>query len=69
MSAIAFQSAVELARGIKERQIGCLELLETCLTRVERYNPQLNAIVVLDAERARARARETNQALDPCCVA
>ena len=56
MSDIAFKSAVELAQLIKRRDIGCVELLEHYLDRVQRYNPSLNAIVVLDAARARVRA-------------
>jgi amidase len=61
MSDIAFKSAVELAQLIKRRDIGCVELLEHYLDRVQRYNPSLNAIVVLDA--ARARAQEADAAL------
>ena len=63
MSDIAFKSAVELAQMIKNRDIGCVELLEHYLARVEQYNPALNAIVVMDAERARDRAREADAAL------
>ncbi len=44
----------ELARG---GEIGCLELLEHYIGRVERLNPRLNAVVVRDLERARRRAR------------
>ncbi|WP_089938840.1 amidase [Candidatus Entotheonella palauensis] len=63
MSDIAFKPAVELARMIKDRDIGCLELLEHYLARVEQYNPALNAIIVMDEARARTRAREADQAL------
>jgi len=60
---IAFLPAHELARRLRRREIGALELLERYLARVARLNPQLNAIVVLDAERARQRAREADAAL------
>jgi amidase len=63
MNDIAFKSAVELAQMIKNRDIGCVELLEHYLARVEQYNPALNAIVVMDADRARDRAREADAAL------
>ncbi len=63
MNDIAFQSAVELAPMIKTRRIGCLELLERYLDRIQRYNPQINAIIVLDAERGRQRAQEADAAL------
>lgn len=63
MSDIAFKSAVELSQLIKNREIGCLELLDHYLARVRKYNGQINAIVVLDEERARARAQEADEAL------
>ena len=63
MSDIAFKSAVELAQLIKQREIGSRELLEHYLERVQRYNPQLNAIIALDEDRARARAQEADAAL------
>ena len=59
----AFQSAASLAAGLRERRIGCLELLDHFIARVERFNPDLNAIVVFDFERARERAREADAAL------
>jgi amidase len=61
-SPIHFHSAKKLAGLIRRRQIGCLELLDLYLDRVERHNPKLNAIVVLDAERARERAKKADRA-------
>ena len=63
MSDIAFKSAVELAQMIEDREIGCLELLEHYLDRVQEFNDPINAIVVLDVERARVRAKEADEAL------
>ncbi len=63
MPELAFKSATELATMIQAKKISALELLEHYLDRVERYNPALNAIIVLDADRARARAREADTAL------
>ena len=63
MSEIAFQTAAELAGMIQRREIGCEELLDHYLDRVERFNPTLNAIIVLDADGARERAREADSAL------
>ncbi|MBT6139518.1 MAG: amidase [Rhodospirillaceae bacterium] len=63
MSDIAFASAVELAKRIRAKEIGCLELLELYLGRVHRLNAQLNAIIVLDEEKAIARARAADTAL------
>ena len=42
---LAFRSAVALANAVRRRQIGCRELLEHYLARVERLNPTLNAVV------------------------
>ena len=63
MSDLTFKPAAELAQLIRSRQIGCLELLDDCLEHVEQFNPGINAIVVLDAERARERARQADAAL------
>jgi hypothetical protein len=40
----AFASATELSNEIRDRHIGCVELLDFYLARAERYNPALNAI-------------------------
>jgi amidase len=59
---IAFSSAKRLAGLIRSGKIGCLELLDHFLGRVERHNPALNAIVVTDIPKARRRAREADRA-------
>ena len=58
-----FKSATEIARLIRERKVSALEVLEHFLDRVAKYNPRLNAIIWLDAERARARAKAADAAL------
>ena len=63
MSDIAFLPALELARRIKNKEIGCVEVLDHHLARLERHNPALNAVVVLDVERARKRAQAADAAL------
>jgi len=63
MSEQAFRSATALAAAIRARKIGCRELLEHYLERVERHNPALNAIIVTDLRRARQRADEADTAL------
>lgn len=52
-----FLSATDLASQLRTRQIGCLELLDHYIARVERLDPRINAVVVRDFERARAQAR------------
>jgi len=59
----AFASATELSDGIRDRRIGCLELLDFYLARAERHNPELNAIVVWNVDQARERARDADLAI------
>src|SRR5262245_13699235 len=63
MTDIAFSSAKKLAGLLRRRKIGCLELLEHYLARVERFNPALNAIIATDLAGARKRARAADRAL------
>jgi amidase len=60
---IAFWSATRLARHLRRRKIGCLELLDHYLKRVERYNPRVNAIIATNVDQARQRARAADRAL------
>lgn len=60
---LPFRSAKQLAAAIRRKKIGCLELLETYLARVERYNPALNAVIATDLDGARKRARAADRAL------
>jgi len=63
VSDLHFQPAHELARRIAEKEIGALELLEHFLARIEAHNPALNAIIWMDADRARAAARAVDAAV------
>ena len=60
---VPFRSAKQLAADIKRKKIGCLELLDLYLARVEKYDGALNAVVVRDFDRARTRARAADRAL------
>ena len=60
---IPFRSAKQLAADIRKKKIGCLELLDLYLARVEKYDGALNAVVVRDFDRARTRARAADRAL------
>jgi amidase len=51
-----FSPATEILGRLRAGDVSSRELLESCLRRVERHNPGLNAIVTLDATRARSRA-------------
>jgi Asp-tRNA(Asn)/Glu-tRNA(Gln) amidotransferase A subunit family amidase len=63
MDAHAFGSATQLAVEIRDRRIGCLELLDFHLARAERRNPALNAIIAWQINVARQRARDADAAL------
>jgi amidase len=63
MIAPHFRSAKQLASDIRRRKIGCLEALDLFLGRVDRFNPQLNAIVARDGAGPRRRARRADAAL------
>ena len=60
MTDIALKSASELASMIQNKKIGCRELLDHCLARVEKYDGELNAIPVRDFARAQSRADEAD---------
>jgi amidase len=59
----AFLSATELVEQLRTGRVGSRELLELYLSRVEKYDPEINAVVVRDLARARARADEADLAL------
>jgi amidase len=63
MSELAFKSATELARMIRSRDVGCTELLDYFIGRMNTYNPSVNAIIVQDLDAAHARATAADQAL------
>ncbi len=56
-------TAVELAARIRAKQVSAREVLSAHLARIERVNPQVNAIVTLVAERAIADATRADEAL------
>ncbi|MEQ8858007.1 MAG: amidase [Pseudomonadales bacterium] len=60
---VAFESAVELAHRIRNKEIGSRELTDLYIGRIERYDGVLNAVVVRDFERARAAADAADRAL------
>jgi len=55
-------SARAMATAVRRREISARELLDLHLARIAERNPQLNAVVSLDEERARAVAAEADAA-------
>jgi amidase len=62
-TALPFQTAKQLASAVARKKIGCLELLDLYLKRVEAHNPSLNAIIATDIEGARKRAKAADKAV------
>lgn len=60
----SFLSATTLATLIRNREIGCLELLDHFIDRVQRLDGPINAVVVRDFDRARTRARGLDSSMD-----
>lgn len=61
MDELAFHSATKLAQMIRDGEVSSSELLELYLSRIERLNGRINAVVTLDAERARQQARQADE--------
>ncbi|HET9512603.1 MAG TPA: amidase [Gemmatimonadales bacterium] len=60
---IVFASATGAAAAIRTKRISSLELTQLALERIDKFNPQLTAVVNLFREQALARAREADAAL------
>ncbi len=58
----ALRSATRLVSEIRRGKIGSLELLDHYIARMERFNPDLNAIIATDIPNARKRAMEADRA-------
>jgi amidase len=63
MDELHYKSAAELASLIRRKKVSALELLDHFLTRIERHNPKLNAIIWMDRDKARKRAKAADAAL------
>ena len=63
MPDLTFLSATEMAKGIREKQLSPVELIEAHLSRIETLNPKMNAFVQLAAERARSQAQAAETAV------
>jgi amidase len=60
----SFLSATALAELVRTGKLGALELLDHFIARTERLDTRINAIVVRDFDRARARARDLDSRAD-----
>jgi amidase len=60
---LPFLSAAGAADEIRKKNISSLEITKMVLERIKRYDPKINAIIVLSEEKALERAREADGAL------
>ena len=63
MDELIYASATSLARAIREKQVSSFEVVEAFLYRIEAVNPQLNAVVQLNAGPALTQAKQADLAL------
>ena len=64
MTSLAYNSALELAEKIKKQEISSRELTQLYIDRIEKYDGDINAVVVRTFEDALARADEADQAAE-----
>lgn len=60
---ICFHTARDLAKAIKKRDLSAREVVETHLAQIKEINPQVNAIVSLNAEQALKDADKADEQL------
>ncbi|MBA2713465.1 MAG: amidase, partial [Rubrobacteraceae bacterium] len=58
-----FAPAHVLAEAVRQREVSSAEIVDAYLAQIARHNSKLNAVVTLDEECARERAREADAAL------
>jgi aspartyl-tRNA(Asn)/glutamyl-tRNA(Gln) amidotransferase subunit A len=59
----ALLSLTELAAAIRDRQVSSVEATQACLTRIQAWQPVINAFVRVEAEEALASAKAADAAL------
>jgi len=60
---LAYSDATGLVQKIKSKEISSVDLLEHFIHRMDKYNPDINAIVVTQLEKARLGAKAADEAL------
>ncbi len=59
---LVFSSTVDLAAAIAARKLSAVEALDAHLAQIDRHNEKVNAVVILDREGARERAKQADTA-------
>ena len=60
---LAYRTADDLVKAIASRLVSSRELVDNAISRIEAFDPKINAVVVRDFERARAAADTADAAL------
>src|SRR2546430_1100259 len=63
MKDVVFSSTAKLATAIRTKQVSAAEVLDAHLAQIERHNRALNAVITIQPDNARQRAREADEAL------
>src|SRR5215813_3710365 len=63
VSELAYTTAIDLAKKIRQRELSSREALDYFLARVATLDKTINSVVTIDAERARAEADAADAAL------
>ena len=63
MNKLTFLTTTELANLIRDRQVSSQEVLDAHLSQIKAHNSSVNAIVTLDENGARQRAKEADEAV------
>jgi len=60
---LCYMPALEMAEAIRNREISCIDVVETILERIERINSQINAYCTVLTNEARKAAEEADKAV------
>jgi amidase len=63
MEEIVFRTASKLAQAIRDRQLSSADVVDAHLGHIAEHNFKINAVVTVDEEGARERAKEADEAL------
>ena len=56
-----YKTVTELVKLIQKKEVSSVEILDSLLKRIKDKNPQINAVVALDADRAMEKARKADE--------
>lgn len=62
MDELSLRSASDCLSALRKREVSSLELVDASIARIEALNPELNAVVATDYDRARDKARAADAA-------